>query len=166
MEEERRHAFSIILYLMYLNFISSEEEDFILSHFSPPRKKKGGRRSSIQRYGTKVYPDNYVSNEIPEHLIFLAEKLEPIIGHLPLSVTINTYLPQESILPHVDLGEGPVSIISLLSPAEMVLTKDKERIQFTLPPRSLYVLKDEHRVDWKHEILPLQSLRYSIVFRD
>lgn len=147
------------------DFISPEEEAFILSHLSTPKKSKGGRRSAIRRYGTKVYLDNYVGN-IPEHFTFLQERLEPHVGHKPKSITTNTYLPGDSIKPHIDLGNELVSVISLLSPAEMVLSKGKEKIQLTLPPRSLLLLRDEYRFQWKHEILPVEALRYSIVFRD
>ncbi len=60
--------------------------------------------------------------------------------------------------------------ISLGAPATLRLrrrTGDRrfERASLPLPPRSLYLLRDEARHDWEHSIAPIDAPRWSITFR-
>lgn len=155
------------------NFISEKEELALISKITPNRVRiinKNNRRSSIQRYGTKIYSNNNTIETLPSWGVELGDKLKELsyLENSPKHITVNTYKPGDSILPHIDKEEsGPIiTVLSLLSDAEMVLSKDDKKITILLPKRSLLQLTGEFRYNWYHEILPVKSLRYSIVFRD
>src|SRR5205085_10627918 len=41
-----------------------------------------------------------------------------------------------------------------------------ERVNLTAEPRSVYILSGRARTEWEHSIPPVDSLRYSITFRN
>jgi alkylated DNA repair dioxygenase AlkB len=64
---------------------------------------------------------------------------------------------------------GAIVGVSLLAPATMRLRLSAgggwiRRVQQLLP-RSIYILNGEARIKWEHSIPPVDSLRYSLVFR-
>lgn len=65
---------------------------------------------------------------------------------------------------------GDVVGISLLSPCLFRFRRKKgakwERRSFTAEPRSAYLLRGPSRTEWEHSIPPVESLRYSITFRN
>lgn len=72
---------------------------------------------------------------------------------------------------HRDRPEfGDVVGISLVSSCVFRLrrkTQDGwERMSVTAEPRSAYLLRGPSRTDWEHSIPPVDSLRYSITFRN
>lgn len=80
---------------MYLvnNFITKEEEFYILSNIkSTPHKKTNGR-NSIQRFGSSLPKSNVVSSIIPDYFNFLLDRLleQKLLKFKPDSVTINEY---------------------------------------------------------------------------
>jgi alkylated DNA repair dioxygenase AlkB len=153
------------------DFITREEEELIVSKLpvSPKKSRKSGR-SSIWRYGAKVYGNKVVSANLPEYLNFLLDRLveHKYLKSRPDHITINEYQKGDSISAHIDNEQsGPIiSIVSLLSDANMVLTKTPDKTNILIPSKSLLQLSGESRWDWKHAILPVPNLRYSIVFRD
>lgn len=154
---------------LVLDFISSEEELEIVSNI-PESKTQRNRRSAINRYGSIVYRNFITSDIIPEWLLKPAIKLveQKLLDHLPKHVTINTYYPGNFISAHIDNKESGeiITVLSLLSTAEMILSKGKEKQSIILPSKSLLQLKDDARWEWEHSILPVKDLRYSIVYRD
>ena len=64
---------------------------------------------------------------------------------------------------------GDVIGVSLLSPCRFRLRRKAgprwERYAFTAEPRSAYVLRGPARTEWEHSIPAIESLRYSITFR-
>lgn len=157
------------LYLT-LDFITLEEEQELLSHIEPTNIKKTKSRNSILRYGSNLpYKSNVVSKTIPVYFDVLLKKL--VVGEFvakrPESVTVNEYKAGQEITAHIDsqLSGDVITILSLLSDATMVFAYQKEKKFVTLPARSLIQMKREIRYDWTHAILPVESLRYSLVFR-
>ncbi len=84
---------------------------------------------------------------------------------------------------HVDsvkFSGGVVAGVSLVSASVMRISRIFENgkeyyVDMVLPPRSLYILKDEARYDWDHEILRgicwngeiiKATRRVSLIFRD
>ena len=65
---------------------------------------------------------------------------------------------------------GEVIGISLLSPCTFRLRRKMgekwERVSLTAEPRSAYLLKGPSRTEWEHSIPAVDSLRYSITFRN
>jgi len=156
--------------MIHYEFISPEEERFVLSKI-PTSEVKGVRhRNAIWRYGTKIYSNGVVSKEIPVEFWYFANKIycAGLLPAIPTHITINEYLPGNTIAPHIDKPESGevITVLSLLSEAEMVLSNGEEKKTLLLPPRSLLQLSGDERWVWKHSILPLNNKRYSIVFRD
>ena len=64
---------------------------------------------------------------------------------------------------------GDVIGISLLSPCSFRFRRQAggtwERYSQVAEPRSLYLLRGPSRAEWQHSIPPVDTLRYSIVFR-
>ena len=157
---------------LILDVISKEEEQELLSKLNKEDTDIVSNkydRSGLIRYGDSA-DSSYVKSEvIPDYLIDLSNKLveQKILDELPASITINVYDKGSSIGPHIDRIEyGPVvTILSILSDAELVLLNNSKKINISLPPRSVIQLKGQYRNIWKHSILPVKEKRISIVFR-
>ena len=155
------------------DFISEIEENDILSQLGVTKKnnkKSKLLRNSIRRYGSSLpYKTDMVSDIVPDYLDNISQKMldKGYVDTKPNSVSINEYLKGNSIAPHIDSktsGEV-ISVLSLLSDAKMVFTKDDEQFSIDLPRRSLVQIRDEIRYLWKHSVPPVKDNRYSIVFR-
>ncbi|RTK93286.1 MAG: hypothetical protein EKK64_10270 [Neisseriaceae bacterium] len=156
--------------LVISEFLTEQEEFFILSNLKSPIKKEEITRNNVYRYGSKTpYGMGNISVEIPDYLQPLIEKVvKSGISEVPKSVSVNEYMKGQSLSAHIDSQQaGPViTIVSLASSATMRFSKDKEEsFDVELLPRSLIRMKGDIRKKWKHEILPLLDTRYSIVFR-
>lgn len=84
-------------------------------------------------------------------------------------IIINRYLKGEGISPHIDhvkLFSDKVYCITLGSPATMRFTCDAEKYDLVPSNRSMYVMTEDARYKWKHQMMPLKhGTRYSITFR-
>lgn len=152
------------------NFITEEEESFILSHIKECPVRSHKHRNSIKRYGSDLpYRSNMISDVIPEHLDIIGEKVfnSGILKTKPNSISINEYFPSQQITPHIDSpSSGDVIVVlSLLSDAIMKFSFKEKTFSVELKRRSLVVMKNEIRTRWMHSILPVENKRYSIVFR-
>lgn len=157
---------------LVLDFISAEEEGTILDKLDPPKKTTKSKllRNSIKRYGSSLpYETDMVSDMVPDYLDSISQKMfdEGYVDIKPNSVSINEYLKGNSIAPHIDSKTSGeiISVLSLLSDAKMVFTKDNEQFSIDLPRRSLVQIRGEIRYLWKHSVPPVKDNRYSIVFR-
>lgn len=144
-------------------FISPAEEDGLLQHLT---QGKGVGRSSIKRYGRKIYPTDIISETIPEYLLFIISRLREL-GYDKDHVTINSYDVGGYIPHHKDKKESgeTILIISLLSDADMEFAKKGEILKLFIPRRSLMIMGGEARHDYTHAVGPLTEPRFSIVFR-
>lgn len=153
------------------NFISIEEEEFILSKLNKKSNvKKNNNRNSIERYGSsKPYNSNMISNTIPEHFLFLFDRLvdKQYLSEKPNHISINEYLKGQEIAAHIDSKNSGeiISVLSLMNHAIMVFSKKGLKHKVLLPSRSLVQMRDEIRNDWMHAIEPVVDVRYSLVFR-
>ena len=83
-----------------------------------------------------------------------------IFSQLSDQVIINEYNPGQGISPHIDCIPcfgGVICSLSLLSPCIMDFKKGKDKHQILLKPRSLLIMKDEARYEWKHSIASRKS---------
>jgi alkylated DNA repair dioxygenase AlkB len=152
------------------NFLSEKEEREILSHLTLSKKVSGETRSSIKRYGSNIpYKNQIVSDKIPEYLEHISKKIfaQGLLKEIPDSISINEYQTGNAIAPHIDsLSSGPIiTIVSLLSDAVMVFSNNNQHISRLVPARSLVQFSGPLRFDWEHSIEPVESTRFSIVFR-
>ena len=155
---------------LILNFITEEEEKTLVEKFPKFTQKTTKGRNSIQRFGSDLpYKSNIVSKKIPEHLIFLSDRImeQNLLDVAPNSISINEYCIGQSITPHIDSKTSGkiITILSLLSDATMVFEKNKINQSLVLPARSLVQMSGEIRNEWMHSIKPVENFRYSIVFR-
>lgn len=157
---------------LILEVISETEEKELLTKLNQETidlNTNRYERSGILRYGDSVNTEYVKSKEIPQYLIDLSNRLieKNILDEVPASITINVYEKGASISPHIDeIPYGPVvTILSILSDAELILLNNSKKIIINLLPRSVIQLKGEYRNIWKHAVLPVKARRISIVFR-
>jgi len=152
-----------------LNVISVEEETELLNALVEAENKGTEINNRIGiRYGNSIY-SNIKLEPIPNYLLNLCNKLidKKILNVLPEDVSINIYYPGNKMLPHIDkIDAGPViTILSLLSDANLILSNGSKKEIVLLPSRSVIQLKDKYRTHWKHSIEKVNDKRISIVFR-
>ena len=163
--------------------ISADDESRLLAEIAPlPFKEfqfhgfEGKRRvvSFGWRYDFgehKAVP----ADPIPAFLREVCRKVQAASGFdLPEleQVLITEYAPGAPIGWHKDRPVfGNVMGLSLASPCTFRLRKSDghgnwERVSLRLEPRSAYLLTGAARWKWEHSIPPVDSLRYSITFRN
>jgi alkylated DNA repair dioxygenase AlkB len=152
-----------------LNVISVEEETELLNALVEAENKGTEINNRIGiRYGNSIY-GNTELEPIPNYLLNLCNKLidKKILNVLPEDVSINIYYPGNKMVPHIDkIDAGPViTILSLLSDANLILSYGSKKEIVLLPSRSVIQLKDKYRTHWKHSIEKVNDKRISIVFR-
>ncbi len=160
---------------LYGNFLTPENELVLLPKLLVPIKfgsVETSGRSTVQRYGdSRVYSNYIVSPTIPEHFVTLGAMLcdYQLLPSPPLSVTINEYKPGGIIRAHIDAPNAGrvITVLSLGAPATMLFKRKgvPDTHAVVLPPRSIVQMRDEIRLSWTHEILPVKAHRYSVVFR-
>ncbi len=126
-----------------------------------------------------------IPNKIPKYLDQLINQmiLDKIIDQKPDQIIVNEYKPGEGLKPHFDRKDYYQNVIiglSLGSGTIMEFYKNKpipEKKKIYIPPRSLYIIKDDARYIWKHGIPPRKydeingkkiprETRISITFRN
>ncbi len=161
----------MIDYLKILpDFVTVAEESTIMSFIKQGTPKKTKGRNTIQRFGSSApYQSHIVSKDIPDHFKVICNRLvnEKLLEVRPDSVSVNEYFEGQIIEKHIDSPSSGeiITVLSLMSDATMVFSKEKERFEVQLPARSLVQMQGELRHKWMHEILPVPAKRYSIVFR-
>jgi alkylated DNA repair dioxygenase AlkB len=164
------------------NFISAEEEQALLREIEclPFREFEfhgfTGKRRTVS-FGWR-YDFNggglTRTDDMPEFLRELRARAEAFAGNVPGSfqqVLITEYAPGAGIGWHKDRSVfGDVVGISLLAPCLFRLRKRSmkgfTRETLTAEPRSAYLLRGPSRTAWQHSIPGVETLRYSITFRN
>ena len=153
------------------DFISVEEEQMLFPHIDTKKVNKSGKnRNSIRRYGSSgPYRGNLISATIPDHFTFLLDRLveQKLVPVRPNSVAVNEYLAGQMITPHIDSNSSGdvITVLSLMSDATMIFQLSPFKESVLLPARSISQMSGEIRYKWQHSIKPVESQRYSIVFR-
>jgi alkylated DNA repair dioxygenase AlkB len=114
------------------------------------------------------------TDDMPAFLLPVREQAAAFAGMLPLNlqqVLLTEYRSGAAIGWHKDRSVfGEVVGISLLSPGTFRLRRKAgggwQRTSLTVEPRSAYLLDGPARTEWEHSIPPVESLRYSITFRN
>ena len=114
------------------------------------------------------------ADDIPEFLRSLRETAAKVAG-MPADqlqqALVTEYSPGAGIGWHRDKAVfGEVIGISLVSSCVFRLRravgKSWERVNLSAEPRSAYVLSGASRTEWEHSIPSVDSLRYSVTFRN
>jgi alkylated DNA repair dioxygenase AlkB len=115
------------------------------------------------------------ADTIPDFLLEVHRKIQEASGFaLPdlAQVLVTEYAPGAPIGWHKDRPFfDDVMGLSLASACNFrlrrLLDEGKwQRVSLRLEPRSAYLLKGEARREWEHSIPPVESLRYSVTFRN
>ncbi|HKY96254.1 MAG TPA: alpha-ketoglutarate-dependent dioxygenase AlkB [Gemmatimonadaceae bacterium] len=116
----------------------------------------------------------FKTNDIPEFLFPVREKAARFAGLEPdqlQHVLVTEYSEGAAIGWHKDKAVfGDVIGVSLLSACTFRLRRKSgarwERRSIVAEPRSVYLLRGESRTEWEHSIPGVDSLRYSLTFRN
>lgn len=162
--------------------LSPEEERRLLRDFeSLPFREfefqgyRGKRR--VVSYGWRYDFNDKVlrrADDMPDYLKSLRELAARFAGIEPNALQqalVSEYSAGAGIGWHRDKAMfGDVIGISLLAPCVFRLRRRRgsgwERRSFTAEPRSAYLLRGPSRTVWEHSIPPVETLRYSITFRN
>jgi alkylated DNA repair dioxygenase AlkB len=114
------------------------------------------------------------ADDIPEFLLRVREAVAVFAGVTPDTlqhVLVTEYSAGAGIGWHRDKAVfGVVVGVSLLASCVFRLRRrvgdDWERVNLIAEPRSAYLLSDASREEWEHSIPPVDTLRYSITFRN
>ena len=114
------------------------------------------------------------ADDMPRFLMELREPAAAFAGMEPEAlqhVLVTEYDVGAGIGWHRDKGVfGQVVGISLLAPCVFRLRRSAgdgwERASITAEPRSAYLLDGPARTEWEHSIPPVETLRYSVTFRN
>ncbi|MCL4879242.1 MAG: alpha-ketoglutarate-dependent dioxygenase AlkB [Anaerolineae bacterium] len=131
-------------------------------------------RRRVQHYGycydyrRRTIKKSMHLGDLPDWLLELAYRVQDdgFIREVPDQVIVNEYLPGMGIAAHVDCAPcfgGTILSFSLGSRCVMDFTHVHTGAEksFLLEPRSLLILKDDARYDWKHGIAPRQTDFYN-----
>jgi len=165
----------------YPEIITATESDFLMEQLMRLEFVSHAMRGRTTKRKMHCFGWNYESNrrtlsraadQIPDWLIFLRDRCAAVagaeVGDFQQAIVTLYDRKDAGIGPHTDAPAfGPILLgVSLLSAAEMIFERDNIRCDITLEPRSLYVMKDEARYQWKHAICrTLNPPRMSVVFR-
>lgn len=150
---------------LFCDFMNEEAERIMIAEVRRDLDEFGvpmPDRNRVIRYGWD-YDRNKLVRPTPE---WLAPMLDQTGFN---SITVNEYLPGQSIGLHMDSKWfGPrISVINLAADCVLLLeaptNSDSEAV--VIPRRSFYVLSGEIRSKWLHGTMPSTQTRYSIVFR-
>jgi alkylated DNA repair dioxygenase AlkB len=164
------------------NFLSREEERTLLRNIEVLPFKQFEFHGFTGKRRTVSFGWRYDFNgggltrteDMPEFLTGLRAGAEVFAKNAPGSfqqVLVTEYSPGAGIGWHKDRSVfGDVVGISLLSPCTFRLRKRTrrgfERQTLIAAPRSIYLLRDASRTEWEHSIPAVESLRYSVTFRN
>lgn len=107
------------------------------------------------------------TDNIPEEFNFIIDLLKnqcKILRILPddyefNQLIVNNYDPGQGISAHIDTKEygGIIGCYTIGGGTIMRFSKDKEEYDLYVEPRSLYIMSDESRYKWKHEMISRKS---------
>lgn len=143
----------------YNDIINENTEKDLLSEIDSYQWSNKLKRRT-QQYG---YTYDYTSSNIVEKAPEFPKLIDAIANYLtelkifeikPNQCIINEYLRNQGINPHIDkniFGNTIVSI-SLLEDTIMKFTRENEVVPVFLPRRSMIILQNSARYDYKHSI--------------
>lgn len=149
------------------DFLSIEEEELILSEidhaiWDTHLKRRVQHYGYLYDYKKKNINQDLKTGELPHWLLLLERKIQTDLS-LENSfdqVIINEYEPGQGISGHIDCVpcfEDVIISVSLLSSCVMQFSKNEERQEILLQPRSILLLSGEARYSWKHGIKAVKN---------
>jgi alkylated DNA repair dioxygenase AlkB len=162
--------------------VSPDDEQELLQHVRDLPFKEFQFHGFVGKRRTVSYGWHYDFNErvlrrtddLPEFLLALRKDAARFAGLPPEQfqhVLVTEYDDGAGIGWHRDKAVfGEVIGISLLSPCTFRLRRKRgdewERVSLVAEPRSAYLLSGPARTEWEHSIPGVDTLRYSITYRN
>jgi hypothetical protein len=136
-------------------YITDEEENFLTNEIDK-RPWLDNIKRRVQHYG---YEFNYIEKKVEK--LSEINSIPDFCKILPFhhefdQLTVNEYLTGEGIKPHVDSHDSfdsKIYIVSLGSDVIMNFKNKELQTNLLLPKRSLLILENESRYQWKHGIM-------------
>ena len=166
------------------DLVPPEQEDALLEHVRKLPFKEFQFQGFVGKRRTVSYGWHYDFNDrvlrkaedLPPFLLSLRE-LAAEFAEMPAArlqqVLVTEYTAGSSIGWHRDKAVfGEVVGVSLLSSCKFRFRRKAgsgstwERVSLTAEPRSAYLLSGPARTEWEHSIPAVETLRYSITFRN
>lgn len=100
---------------------------------------------------------------MPNWLVSLEQKIKTnfnLKNSFDQVIIINEYKPRQGILNHIDCipcFKEVITSVSFLSSCIMQFSKDEEKYDLLLSPRSILLLSGEARYKWKHDIKSVKN---------
>lgn len=156
--------------LVVENWVTPLEEDALCAEvLKATRGMRAAARRAV-RYGPfQPYNHGVLRPQIPAWLDVLVQRLwhEGFMKTPAQNAQINLYAPGQGLAAHIDTVEAgdEIAVLSLMHHARMRWTFDERAEVRDMPARSLVLMRGARRWQWKHEVLPVDETRVSIVFR-
>jgi alkylated DNA repair dioxygenase AlkB len=151
--------------LLYIESFVSPDEEAALVRAIDAAPWRDDLKRRVQHYGyrydyaAKKAAEEMFLGELPDWVRSVAARLvaEAFFESPPDQAIVNEYEPGQGISPHVDRVDsfGPsVASLSLLSACEMRFSHVSSESEHALylAPRSLLVLREAARYEWRHSI--------------
>ena len=127
-----------------------------------------------------------INEQIPQFIFDIKHRIEPLVKQISNKqkinfnqCIINHYLPNHGISKHIDhINFGPIIACGTIgSGTNIIFRKGEESKSLYVEKNSIYIMSDEARYLWTHEIQPKEydiidnikinrDVRVSVTFRD
>lgn len=161
---------------LYYDFITKDEESNLLANINKNEWLSDLKRR-VQHYGYKYdykarrLDQSYFIGDIPKWMVFLSDRMQvkKLISFNPDQAIINEYVDDQGIAAHIDcepcFGDTIISISlggqCVMNFQKEVNTKEQDKIQLLIPPRTLIIMKKESRYNWYHSIPARKTDRFN-----
>lgn len=162
-----------------LAFLKADESAQYLSGVKNSAGQIGANSRQRMMFGYD-YENGRPAPEMPDVIRELRDLISTQLGEEFDQAIVNRYLPGQGINRHIDRADvyGPfIACVTFGSGAEMEFTRSGyESCTIYTEPRSCYVMSDESRYDWQHQMRPRKNdrvsgqrvprgIRWSVTFR-
>lgn len=148
--------------LIYIpDFITDKEEELLLHEIQKIDSWISLNHRKVKHYGYSYEYANEGSTKVepfPDWINILFKRIQQNWPQFPglNQLTINCYQPGDGIGPHSDstalFGIDPIISVSLSSSIVMEFIKDKYKKSVDVGRKSLLIMSEQARLDWKHGI--------------
>jgi alkylated DNA repair dioxygenase AlkB len=171
---ENQYNIPIILGLKYIPDYITENEQAELLELIDRQIWMETLKRRVQHYGYKYdykkrgLDSSLYLGSLPNWILKIADKLyeSKLTEKITDQVIINEYMPVQGIADHIDCPscfDKTIISLSLGSTCVMNFThvKTLEKIPILLYPKSLIILQEDARYEWKHGIAPRKKDKYA-----
>lgn len=110
------------------------------------------------------------TDDIPKELLDLTNSMNQKLGTNIIfdQLIINKYEKGQGINPHIDHTKyfgDTILCITLMNPVTAIFTRDGVEVKVDLEPGSAYIMAEDARYKWTHQMRQTTGTRISLTFR-